>query len=188
MLSTGGFGCGTPARYGDHRRLPSIRVGLIYAEAPESVFAHWRSVEAWYRNDPSLRRWRLTAHPELRSVARTSPRRDETVVALCFLFFCDLHLPMGSARFILVAPGEAESGSAGVQPERGIARPTAYREVPSSGGPTMPPEFFCPPLGRRRTCLENAPPPLAYASVLSLVLRLGPAPWFSVRPPTSSSP
>jgi hypothetical protein len=44
--------------FGDGRRRPSIRVGLR-AEAPESVFAHWRSVEAWYRDDPSLLRWRL---------------------------------------------------------------------------------------------------------------------------------
>jgi hypothetical protein len=61
------------------RRLPSIRVGLR-AEAPESVFAHWRSVEAWYRDDPSLLRRRKRL-PGRMPVARTSPRRDETVVS-----------------------------------------------------------------------------------------------------------
>src|SRR6266446_1841789 len=43
-------------------RQTSIRVGAHLcpcgqqAEAPQSVFAHWRSAEAWYRDDPSVPR------------------------------------------------------------------------------------------------------------------------------------
>lgn len=70
------------------RRRPSIRVDALGAEAPESVFAHWRSVEAWYRDDPSLLRWRRALTRQLCPAARTSLQRDETVVPLdscCFL-------------------------------------------------------------------------------------------------------
>src|SRR5258707_9888021 len=55
------------------------------AEAPQSVFAHWRSAEAWYRDDPSVTR-RPFGKPVFTSAARTSPRRDVTVVSLCFAF------------------------------------------------------------------------------------------------------
>ena len=54
------------------------------AEAPQSVFAHWRSAEAWYRDDPSDTR-RSHDPPVLFSAARTSPRRDVTVVSLVSL-------------------------------------------------------------------------------------------------------
>ena len=50
------------------------------AEAPQSVFAHWRSAEAWYRDDPSVTR-RPFGKPVFTSAARTSPRRDVTVVS-----------------------------------------------------------------------------------------------------------
>ena len=70
-LQTGGFTCGTPARLRRCRRRPSIRVGPL-ADAPESVFAHWRSVEAWYRDGPSLLRRRL------RTPGTTSGRPDQS--------------------------------------------------------------------------------------------------------------
>jgi len=54
------------------------------AEAPQSVFAHWRSAEAWYRDDPSVTRLPL-GKPVYVSIARTSPRRDVTVVSLVSL-------------------------------------------------------------------------------------------------------
>jgi hypothetical protein len=53
------------------------------------------------------------AHPELRPAARTSPRRDETVVPLGLLLISFSR----STEGILILPGEAESGSAGVQPD-----------------------------------------------------------------------
>jgi hypothetical protein len=112
-LQTGGFTVGTPARSGDGRRLPSIRVGLP-ADAPESVFAHWRSVEAWYRDGPSLLRWRL------RTPGTTSGRPDQSTTRRnrrSTRIARDLLQPAGSTQGILVLPGEAESGSAGVQPD-----------------------------------------------------------------------
>ena len=83
------------------------------AEAPESVFAHWRSVEAWYRDDPSLLRWRL--RPPGTSSGRpdqSSTRRNRRSTRILLISFGALH-----SRGILVLPGEAESGSAGVQPD-----------------------------------------------------------------------
>jgi hypothetical protein len=71
-------------------RQTSIRVGAHLclfgqqAEAPQSVFAHWRSAEAWYRDDPSVTRLPL-GKPVYVSIARTSPRRDVTVVSLVSL-------------------------------------------------------------------------------------------------------
>jgi hypothetical protein len=65
-------------------------------EAPESVFAYWRSVEAWYRDDPSLLRYAY-AHPELRPVARTSLQRDETVVPLVFSWPAEFTMYTGLA-------------------------------------------------------------------------------------------
>jgi hypothetical protein len=97
-LQTGGFTVGTPARLGDGRRRPSIRVGLL-AETPESVFAHWRSVEAWYRDGPSLLRWRLrtpgttSGRPDQSSTRRN---RRSTLISL------DLLQPDGSRPCILV--------------------------------------------------------------------------------------
>lgn len=91
-----------------------MRVGLIETEAPDSVFAHWRSVEAWYRDDPSLLRWRFAPTRELRSAARTSLQRDETVVSHGFT--CSPQADWDYAVYTFL-PGEAESGSAGVQPD-----------------------------------------------------------------------
>ena len=54
------------------------------------------------------------AHPELRPAARTSLQRDETVVPLGLS--CSPSTGWDPRR-ILVLPGEAESGSAGVQPD-----------------------------------------------------------------------
>jgi hypothetical protein len=55
------------------------------AEAPQAVFAHWRSAEAWYRDDPSVTRL-PRGKPVYVSIARTSPRRDVTVVPLVSLY------------------------------------------------------------------------------------------------------
>ena len=55
------------------------------------------------------------AHQELRPVARTSLQRDETVVPLGLLLFSFRQLRR--THGIMVLPGEAESGSAGVQPD-----------------------------------------------------------------------
>jgi hypothetical protein len=58
------------------------------AEAPESVFAHWRSVEAWYRDDPSLLRWRLrppgtgSGRPDQSSTRRN--RRSTRILLISF--------------------------------------------------------------------------------------------------------
>jgi hypothetical protein len=53
-------------------------------------------------------------HPVDLSVARTSPRRDETVVSPNTLAVL-LSIPSSAT---LLMPGEAESGSAGVQPDK----------------------------------------------------------------------
>jgi hypothetical protein len=99
-LWTGGFAYGARARSSDGPGPPSIRVGPgngipSSAEAPESVFAHWRSVEAWYRDGPSFTRWRYSP-PGPMPAARTSPRRDETVVSPQILLpaFCPLRQRM----------------------------------------------------------------------------------------------
>jgi hypothetical protein len=97
-LPTGGFTAGTPARYGDGRRRPSIPVGLL-AEAPESVFAHWRSVEAWYRDGPSLLRWRLRTPGT--SVRPPGPVLDATKPSFPRIAR-DLFQPAGSKPCILV--------------------------------------------------------------------------------------
>jgi hypothetical protein len=34
-----------------------LSVSAFWTDTPESVFARWRSVEAWCRDDPSLLRW-----------------------------------------------------------------------------------------------------------------------------------
>lgn len=68
---------------------------------------------------------------------------------------------------------------------RGIARPTAYREVPGSAGPTGPAELFCRALGRRSSCLENASVSHADAYLAAVTpLR----PWNSSGPSSANSP
>jgi hypothetical protein len=91
-----------------------MRVGR-QAEAPESVFAHWRSVEAWYRDDPSLLRWRLRTHQEPTSDRpdQSSTRRNRRFTLIAMVF----GLLLAVSACIVVLPGEAESGSAGVQPD-----------------------------------------------------------------------
>src|SRR6266446_6356313 len=94
---TGGFKSRGRARIGPGRardacdRLLYVSAHIAapegqHAEAPQSVFAHWRSAEAWYRDDPSVPRLPLGKPVSTFSAARTSPRRDVTVVSLCSLY------------------------------------------------------------------------------------------------------
>ena len=73
------------------------------AETPQSVFAHWRSAEAWYRDAPSDPR-RPCSQPGTLSVARTSHRRDVVVVSPLFRVTV-LHYHL----CYTCLPGEAES-------------------------------------------------------------------------------
>ena len=80
---------GSPAMACDYLLYVSAQVsppGDEQAEAPQSVFAHWRSAEAWYRDDLSDTRWPCGL-PGTVTVARTSPRRDVAVVSLLFHWF-----------------------------------------------------------------------------------------------------
>ena len=126
------------------RRQPSIRVGSRLplgkqAEAPQSVFAHWRSAEAWYRDDPSVPR-RPLGQPGYISAARTSPRRDVAVVSLVFA-----KRSSGSsagAVLHLLAWGSGV-GSAGVHPTRNTQADGAPK-VPGAGGPRLRRRLFLP--------------------------------------------
>ncbi len=93
---------------------------------PQSVFAHWRSAEAWYRDDPSVTRRRVST-PVSASIARTSPRRDVTVVSLV-----SLCLSSCACVLNLFAWGSGV-GSAGVQPMRNTQADGAPK-VPGAGG------------------------------------------------------
>ena len=113
------------------RRQTSIRVGtrvstgVEQAEAPQAVFAHWRSAEAWYRDDPSVPRW-PHGLPVYVTIARTSPRRDVAVVSPV-----SLACPPG-AVCSACSPGEAESALQACN-RRGIPRPTAHQRCPAPG-------------------------------------------------------
>jgi len=73
-------------------RRTSIRVGSRLcpcgqqAEAPQSVFAHWRSAEAWYRDDPSVPRLPL-GKPVF-----TFGRPDQSSTRRYRRFICSLYL------------------------------------------------------------------------------------------------
>ena len=58
--STPAMAHGPPAMACDDLLYVSAHISPLaaeQAETPQSVFAHWRSAEAWYRDDPSLLRW-----------------------------------------------------------------------------------------------------------------------------------
>jgi hypothetical protein len=112
-------------------RQTSIRVGARLsagaeqAEAPQAAFAHWRSTEAWYRDDPSVTR-RPLGPPVYVTIARTSPRRDVAVVPPV-----SLACPP-TAACSTCSPGEAESALQACH-RRGIPRPTAHPRCPAPG-------------------------------------------------------
>ncbi len=111
----------------DHRRLPSIRVRPLWPKHLSLLFAHWRSAEAWYRDDPSLLRYFMhTRSYAVRSPGpQSSTRRNRRSTRIL------LHL-LGSALHSRVYTGLAWRsgvrlcrGATG----RGISRPTVCREV-----------------------------------------------------------
>src|SRR5215472_7959682 len=103
---------GTPARCGDHRRLPSIRVGLrpmhlsLCSPTGDPSKPGTGTTHLFYGG--------AGAHQELVSDRpdQSSTRRNcrFTLIALV------LRLLLSATPGIFVLPGEAESGSAGVQP------------------------------------------------------------------------
>ncbi len=116
------------------------------AEAPQSVFAHWRSAEAWYRDDPSVTR-RPLGQPVYVSIARTSPRRDVTVVSLG-----SFYRPPGPVG-VTSLPGEAESALQACN-RRGIPRPTAHQRCQAPEATLSGAVFFARP-PNHLSCLAN---------------------------------
>jgi hypothetical protein len=124
-----GIGPGRARDAGDRLLYVSAHVSALagqQAEAPQAVFAHWRSAEAWYRDDPSVPR-RPRGTPACISIARTSPRRDVPVVAPV-----SLYRPPVPGCYSKFAWGSGV-GSAGVQPTRNTQADGAPK-VPGAGG------------------------------------------------------
>ena len=96
------------------------------AEAPQSVFAHWRSAEAWYRDDPSVTR-RPRGQTRLRF---DRPDQSSTRRYRRFTWFV---LPSSWACVLNLFAWGSGVGSAGVQPTRNTQADGAPK-VPGAGG------------------------------------------------------